>query len=65
MRPIEQIRDPDQLKRIALLLQHENTYLHDRLVALTRRIDEIEAASKQSSLILEIAKLQEQTATFQ
>ncbi len=61
MRPIEQIKDPVQLKKVALLLQKENEILAKGIAQINRQLAEIK--SKEQQLILShVAQLEQRLA---
>jgi transposase len=64
--PLEEIRDVETLRQVALLLQKENARLHERLERLIREVAELRGeGNPQQFLALEIEKLQEQMAQLQ
>jgi hypothetical protein len=53
-------KDPEILRKAALLLERENERLVARIVELTRRLQKLEGKEEAGQLSLEIAKLEQQ-----
>jgi transposase len=62
---VEHIRDPEQLRQVAVLLQRENERLHRRLKQLLAELASLKNEDAQGKLALEIQSLQEQMSALQ